>query len=269
VRDGGVARAALDGDKNTKSPLLKGQELFVLVGYDAEVPIQADERGGIKSGLEKSKAAVSVDGDGKVLTATSQDVRWIELRTRAGDFRTNILKKTEFIVDTGHLDGDAFAGAKECSVLVEEASPEDATVPARKGPAKERSVDKCDRSEVVKELNAQGLDARTEVRDYLVLVSDRKPPLQLRSTPGRPETNMLSTVPEWNCKYACINWPVLRQSWLGIAVTWMLLSLGAPFWYDALKDLLKLRSSLAKTEEAARNDRQQDTTKPVAAPAAK
>lgn len=269
VRDGGFARAALDDEKNSKSPLLKGQELFVLVGYDAEVPIQADERGGIKSGLEKSKAAVSADGDGKALTATSRDVRWIELRTRAGDFRTNILKKTEFIVDTGHLNRDAFVGAKECSVLVEKASPDNTKVPTKEGPAQEPSADKCDMSKVVKELNSQGLDAKTELRDYLVLVSDRKPPLQLRSTPGRPETNMLSTAPEWSCNYACINWPVLKQSWLGIVVTWMLLSLGASFWYDALKDLLKLRSSLAKTEEAARNERQQDTTKPAPAPAAK
>jgi hypothetical protein len=41
------------------------------------------------------------------------------------------------------------------------------------------------------------------------------------------------------------------------------LSLGAPFWYDALKDLLKLRSSLAKKDDDARKDRQ--TSNPSAA----
>jgi hypothetical protein len=45
-----------------------------------------------------------------------------------------------------------------------------------------------------------------------------------------------------------------------VLLTWILLSLGAPFWYDALKDMLKLRSSLAKKEEDARIDRQTNTT---------
>jgi hypothetical protein len=37
----------------------------------------------------------------------------------------------------------------------------------------------------------------------------------------------------------------LRQPvgcWSGLLLSWMLLSLGAPFWYDRLKDLLHLRS---------------------------
>ena len=45
-----------------------------------------------------------------------------------------------------------------------------------------------------------------------------------------------------------------------MVLTWVLLSLGAPFWYDALKDLLKLRSTLAKKEEDARIDRQTNDT---------
>jgi hypothetical protein len=31
------------------------------------------------------------------------------------------------------------------------------------------------------------------------------------------------------------------SQWVGLALSWMLLSLGAPFWYDRLKDLLHLR----------------------------
>jgi hypothetical protein len=42
----------------------------------------------------------------------------------------------------------------------------------------------------------------------------------------------------------------------------LLLSLGAPFWYDTLKDLLKLRPALAGKEEQQRADRQADTSKP-------
>lgn len=52
-----------------------------------------------------------------------------------------------------------------------------------------------------------------------------------------------------------------QQNWasvspLGIAFTVMLLSLGAPFWYNALKNLLKLRSNLAQQDDLQRKERQ-------------
>jgi hypothetical protein len=42
----------------------------------------------------------------------------------------------------------------------------------------------------------------------------------------------------------------------GILLTAALLSLGAPFWYSTLANLLKLRSVVARKEEAQRNERQ-------------
>ena len=42
----------------------------------------------------------------------------------------------------------------------------------------------------------------------------------------------------------------------GVLFSWVLLSLGAPFWFDALKNLLKLRSVLAKQDEKDRETRQ-------------
>lgn len=50
------------------------------------------------------------------------------------------------------------------------------------------------------------------------------------------------------------NWEVVNP--LGIAFTVMLLSLGAPFWYNALKNILKLRSALARQDDAQRKERQ-------------
>src|SRR5439155_7858639 len=35
----------------------------------------------------------------------------------------------------------------------------------------------------------------------------------------------------------------------GVLLSWVLLSLGAPFWFDRLKDLLKLRSLLARKDD--------------------
>lgn len=51
-----------------------------------------------------------------------------------------------------------------------------------------------------------------------------------------------------------------RQKVPGILFSALLLSLGAPFWYNALKNLLKLRSSLAANDDQQRQDRQTDTS---------
>jgi hypothetical protein len=54
--------------------------------------------------------------------------------------------------------------------------------------------------------------------------------------------------------------PLPRVSWLGVALSAVLLSLGGPFWYEALKNLLKLRSLVASKDDDQRQDRQTNTT---------
>jgi len=56
---------------------------------------------------------------------------------------------------------------------------------------------------------------------------------------------------------------VIPQSWVwnpgklpGIALSSMLLSLGAPFWYNVLKDLVAFRPSLARKKQESREQRQ-------------
>ncbi len=67
----------------------------------------------------------------------------------------------------------------------------------------------------------------------------------------------------------------LRQAnMLGLLLTALLLSLGAPFWYSSLANLLQLRSALAIKDDAQRRGRQlpesvrADTPSPPAGPAA-
>jgi hypothetical protein len=97
--------------------------------------------------------------------------------------------------------------------------------------------------------------------DDLVFTARNDAVPQLRWQPGNPLTNMLNTAAEQSCKgWVCFDRDLFWSSWRGVLLTWILLSLGAPFWYDALKDMLKLRSSLAKKEEDARIDRQTNTT---------
>jgi hypothetical protein len=44
-------------------------------------------------------------------------------------------------------------------------------------------------------------------------------------------------------------------TWTGIALSTLLLSLGAPFWFEALKNLLRLRSVLAEKDDVQRAQR--------------
>ena len=58
-----------------------------------------------------------------------------------------------------------------------------------------------------------------------------------------------------------------KQSWVlklvGILVSALLLNLGAPFWYNSLKNLLRLRSLIAQKDDDQRTARQTNQT-PVA-----
>jgi hypothetical protein len=59
----------------------------------------------------------------------------------------------------------------------------------------------------------------------------------------------LVTLPVWNSP---VNWTKVPQ----IFLTAMLMTLGAPFWYNALKDLLRLRSAMAQKDEQQRTQQQ-------------
>jgi hypothetical protein len=56
-------------------------------------------------------------------------------------------------------------------------------------------------------------------------------------------------------------WTSLKSAnYLGLLITALLLSLGAPFWYSALSGLLQLRSGLAIKDDAQRSERQSSDT---------
>jgi len=55
---------------------------------------------------------------------------------------------------------------------------------------------------------------------------------------------------------------------IGVLISAALISLGAPFWYELLKNLIRLRSLVATKDEGERKERQ-TTQAPDAAPAAR
>ena len=68
-----------------------------------------------------------------------------------------------------------------------------------------------------------------------------------------------TTVGDWNSRWRESDW---MSKLLGILVTAMLLSLGAPFWYNALKNLIRLRSSIAQKDDDQRLSRQSSAVLP-------
>jgi hypothetical protein len=77
---------------------------------------------------------------------------------------------------------------------------------------------------------------------------------------------MTPALPNWDDYKKRVSQGEVAQTWVGILLAAALMSLGAPFWFDILKNLLNLRPALAQREEKERNERA--TTQTAAAPAA-
>lgn len=60
----------------------------------------------------------------------------------------------------------------------------------------------------------------------------------------------------WKAKLKSKTEPPLLLRLLGMTLSLGLLSLGAPFWYESLSNLIKLRSTIARKDDAARAERQ-------------
>ncbi|MDP9112930.1 MAG: hypothetical protein M3O20_04530 [Acidobacteriota bacterium] len=74
------------------------------------------------------------------------------------------------------------------------------------------------------------------------------------------EVIVVPTTPaEWLARWHKVNY-------LGVAAAALLLTLGAPFWFAVLKDLLKLRSAVAGQESQDRVQRQSALTRPPLPP---
>jgi len=71
------------------------------------------------------------------------------------------------------------------------------------------------------------------------------------------DAGLINVVGRGNVKW-CKNWE--NVSLFGILLSIVLVSLGAPFWYSALKNLLKLRGTLAGKDDAQRQVRESAQT---------
>jgi hypothetical protein len=95
-------------------------------------------------------------------------------------------------------------------------------------------------------------------------VSPNQPPLDAATQENLKQLRELATdtLITWPSGWKSWNQEMGRSSIFGLLLTAGLLSLGAPFWFNVLGDLLKLRPMLASKEDAQRKDR--ETTQPAA-----
>jgi hypothetical protein len=75
----------------------------------------------------------------------------------------------------------------------------------------------------------------------------------LQKFAGEDIINVPANWPDWKGRW---NWNNAFMKSLGILLSALLLSLGAPFWYNALKNLVRLRSLMAQKDDDQRTARQ-------------
>jgi hypothetical protein len=62
-----------------------------------------------------------------------------------------------------------------------------------------------------------------------------------------------------------LDWNRLLRPSPGVLLSWVLLSLGTPFWFNLLKNMLNLRSTLARKDDTERSERERQSTPPKTA----
>ena len=104
------------------------------------------------------------------------------------------------------------------------------------------------------------------------LQTDRAAPVTVQETLGAIEEAGFRDISTQGLVSLPTSWEDWRErihhaSLLGILLAAALLSLGAPFWYAILGNLLKLRSVIARKDERERTERQTTQPPPTVAPA--
>lgn len=206
------------------------------------------------------------------LVATNPQVRELRLLWQAADPFSNVLSDTSQVGRAWRLRQEWLDKAAGSETTVVAGTPGRALsratippVPAKSGTEYANQLNTAFGAS----LKSSGLSAAAYPADDLVITARRLGPLELRYAATQADSNILDTRDERRASFAGLfsraglpggfdpakptapNEPTL----FGVLLSWVLLSLGAPFWYDALKNLLKLRPSAAVVEERNRADR--------------
>jgi hypothetical protein len=197
-----------------------------------------------------------IDETTAVVTATTPSIREIRLLENKDDPFSNVLTTGERVARAWRASSErlrSWSARNLALVVAGRASPipDDAW---RTGGRSSPSLDESKLAAAIARSNAAGITARAHRADALVLIAKRLGSIELRYQSGHAETNILDAATDASWSRTLLGF-VVQPSFMGVVLSWALLSLGAPFWYDALKNLLKLRPAPAANEEAHRRDR--------------
>jgi len=175
-----------------------------------------------------------------LVTSMDPAVQEIRLLRRNDDPFSNVLSDTSRASRVGWVSWSEFDLQNNMSIVT--------------SVARSRVEKRPNHDEVVRAINESGnVVARQYPLESLVITSKQTHgPIELRYVAGNPRTNILNTYIERQRDWGNL---ASGRRLLGVFFAAVLLSLGAPFWYDTLKNLLKLRPALATKEEEQRRDR--------------
>jgi hypothetical protein len=196
-----------------------------------------------------------------IVMATTPAVREIRLLGNKDDPFSNVLTDRALVPRVWRVSERQLRtlSARSLALIVgaEAATPRRLSIPDAAWRKVSRAAESIDASKLVEAINnarIEGITARPHSAGALVLTAKRLGALELRYQSGHAESNVLDA-PTDAPRARTIAGVVSQPAFVGVLLSWALLSLGAPFWYDALKNLLKLRPAPAAAEEEQRKDR--------------
>ena len=202
------------------------------------------------------------------LTASDQRAREIRLLWNQDDPYSNLLNDTTRVARTWRIPNAAIEAARTSGMEIAagrlSAGYDVYTVPASASVTPTTIAAAFTEEFAKRPVRARAVEYSG---DDLVITAKRLGPVQLRYTATQADSNILNSFEEFTNPLAemftreqGLGGSAKDPSIFGLLLTWVLLSLGAPFWYDALKNLLKLRPTAAATEEKNRTDRSESRT---------
>ena len=240
----------VDGQRHTLT-VAGGGDIGTLFSALPALISAADSRLAVACRDAKGAAADCSRAAADVLTIWSRGVNDIQLLATPADPFSNLLTDTERQPTTVRVGESALRRSRRTLTVSIGGLPPFNVTPARQalGPTAVQLASAINQAAAT--MTPPPVAALTYPARALVLTAQRPGPLELRWDSARADANMLNAVEPY--------WPIgtwTQQTALGIILSWALLSLGAPFWFDTLKNLLKLRPSAAAAEQRQREDRQ-------------
>jgi hypothetical protein len=199
----------------------------------------------------KAEAAATADAKAEATTQAAEDQeRWNKVQESLADMRVPGLQ-----LIPNHLVWEGVARTRVTQEgLARAKTPLRLVVDGLNYPLRlpEAAVGTLTAPQVQAEIARLSAPVRTDTSDGLMLIAKdyQVNLIRLESETAAGVWSPISTELD-----RAFDWSAIGSHFWGVLFAWVLVSLGAPFWYDALKNLLKFRSLVAQKEDKSREER--------------